>query len=126
VHLGSDGVAPAALRRVVPARFIIGVSVGADDDVPCAAGADYVGIGPVFATGRGTIAGAALGLARFRELARLCGVPAVAIGGISPQNAGALASAGASGIAVISALFAATDPTLAARVLRAAQDAIER
>lgn len=126
VHVASDEVAPAALRRVVPARFIIGVSVGADDEVPRAAGADYVGIGPVFATGRGAAAGAAIGVQRFTQLARLCRVPAVAIGGISPENAGSLISAGASGIAVISALFGAADPTLAARALRAAQDASER
>ena len=123
VHVGSDGLTPAALRRVVPARFIIGVSVGSDDEVARAAGADYVGIGPVFATGSGTASGMAIGLARFRELAEQCRLPAVAIGGISPENAGAVLAAGARGVAVISALFGAIDPMLAARALRSAQDA---
>jgi thiamine-phosphate pyrophosphorylase len=126
VHVGFDDVSPAALRRVVPARFLIGASVGAEDEIARAAGADYVGIGPVFTTGTKTDAGAAIGVARFTELARLCGVPAVAIGGISPENAGTVFAAGASGVAVISAVFAAADPMLAARALRSAQDAIGR
>jgi thiamine-phosphate pyrophosphorylase len=123
VHVGFDDVSPAALRRVVPARFVIGASVGAEDEIERAAGADYVGIGPVFMTGSKTDAGTAIGVARFAELARLCGVPAVAIGGISPENVGAVLAAGASGVAVISAVFAAADPMLAARALRAAQGA---
>jgi thiamine-phosphate pyrophosphorylase len=126
VHVGSEELSPAALRRVVPARFIIGVSVGSDDDVACAAGADYVGIGPVFATGGTTGAGVAIGIARFRELAERCRLPSVAIGGISTENVGAVLAAGASGIAVISALFGAVDPMRAARALRSAQDASER
>jgi thiamine-phosphate pyrophosphorylase len=121
VHVGNDDLAPAALRRVVPARFIIGVSVGAEDEVPRASGADYVGIGPVFAAGRG----AAMGVARFAELARLCGVPAVAVGGISPENAASVLAAGASGVAVISALFAAPDPMRAARAFRSVLGASE-
>ena len=52
VHVGVDDLAPALLRRVVPPGFIIGASVGSDDEVARAAGADYVGIGPVYGTGR--------------------------------------------------------------------------
>lgn len=123
VHLGSAEIAPAALRRAVPARFVIGASVGSDVDVSRVTGADYVGIGPVFATASGTDAGSALGVARFAELARACRIPAVAIGGISPANAASLVAAGAVGVAVISALFGSADPTLAARAFRAALDA---
>lgn len=126
VHVGTDDVAPSALRRVVPARFIIGASVGADAEVARAAGADYVGIGPVYASGSKPDAGVAIGATRFAELARLCGVPAVAIGGISAQNIGALAESRPSGVAVISAVFSSPDPAAAARALRAALAAIER
>jgi thiamine-phosphate pyrophosphorylase len=130
VHVGSDGLSAAALRSIVPARFIIGVSVGADDEVARAAGADYVGIGPVFAAGTGTGTGAgagtAIGVARFSELAALCRLPAVAVGGITPGNAGAVLAAGARGVAVISALFGAPDPTLAARALRSVRGASGR
>lgn len=122
VHVGSDGVSPAALRRVVPARFIIGVSVAADEEIARSAGADYVGIGPVFVAGRGS-ATPALGLARFTELATRCGLPAVAVGGITPETAGSVLAAGGAGVAVISALLGASDPMLAARAIRSALDA---
>ncbi|MEO6525442.1 MAG: thiamine phosphate synthase [Gemmatimonadaceae bacterium] len=123
VHVGVDDLSPAVLRRFVPPGFIIGASVGDDDEVGRAAGADYVGIGPVFATGSKSDAGTAIGPARFAELARRCGLPAVAIGGISAETAPDVVAAGASGIAVISALFGAPDPTRAALDLRAALDA---
>ena len=125
VHLGWEDIAPGILRRIVPADFIIGVSVGDDSEVARAQGADYVAIGPVFgASGAGT-GGTAIGIARFADLARQCGLPAVAVGGVSAENAGAIMRAGASGLAVISALFAAKNPTQAAHALRDAQDAIE-
>jgi thiamine-phosphate pyrophosphorylase len=123
VHVGVDDLSPAALRKILPRELVIGVSVGDDTEVARSAGADYVGIGPVFAAGIRSDASTAIGLARFAEIARLCGLPAVAIGGVSADNAAAVMSAGASGIAVISALFSSPDPTKAARVLRAAQDA---
>jgi thiamine-phosphate pyrophosphorylase len=127
VHVGSDGILPAALRRVMPEAFIIGVSVGSDDDVARAPGADYVGIGPVFvAGGGGPGIGGAIGLERFRALAMQCGVPAVAIGGITPETAGAAIAAGAAGVAVISALFGAADPMQSARALRSALGASGR
>jgi len=123
VHVGVDDLSPALLRRIVPAGFIIGASVGSDDEVERSAGADYVGIGPVFATGSKADAGAAIGAARFAELAARCALPAVAIGGISAERVPEVLSVGADGIAVISSLFGAPDPTLAARALRSALDA---
>jgi thiamine-phosphate pyrophosphorylase len=126
VHVGVDDLAPALLRRVVPPGFIIGASVGNDDEVARAAGADYVGIGPVYATGSKADAGAAIGAARFAELAKRCALPAVAIGGITSDRVPEVMSAGASGVAVISALFGAPDPTQAARALRSALDASGR
>lgn len=126
VHVGVDDLAPALLRRVVPAGFIIGASVGSDDEVARVVGADYVGIGPVYATGSKSDAGAAIGPERFAELARRCGLPAVAIGGITSERVSEVLAAGASGVAVISALFGASDPTLAARALRSALDATGR
>jgi len=118
VHVGVDDLSPALLRRVVPPGFIIGASVGSEEEVARAAGADYVGIGPVFATGSKADAGAAIGAERFGELARRCGLPAVAIGGITSERVPSVLAAGAAGIAVISALFGASDPTIAARALR--------
>ena len=123
VHVGSDGVSAAALRRVVPPGFVIGSSLGMDDDVARVTGSDYVGIGPVFAAGGAT---EALGLANVTALCERCGLPVVAIGGITPENAARVRAAGARGVAAISALFGAADPFQAARALSAAQDASER
>lgn len=126
VHVGMDDLSPALLRRIAPPGFIIGASVGSADEVERSEGADYVGIGPVFQTGSKSDAGDAIGPARFAALARMCGKPAVAIGGVSAETVPQLIAAGADGVAVISALFGAADPTLAARALRAALDASER
>ena len=122
VHLNVDGMPPSALRRFVPPGFIIGASVGEESECGRATEADYVGIGPVFVAG-GASAGSAIGVARFSELAQRCAIPAVAIGGISTMNAASVMSAGAAGVAVISALFSSADPARAARDLRAALDA---
>lgn len=120
VHLGTDDLAPAALRPHVPPGFVLGASVGREDEVPHAESADYVGIGPVFDTASKMDAGAAIGVAGFRRLARLTGKPAVAIGGITAERAAEVIAAGAAGVAVISAIFGAADAARAAASLRSA------
>lgn len=122
VHVGGDGLSPAALRRIVPARFVIGVSVADEDEIARTSGADYVAIGPVFASSTGS-GGGEIGITRFGELAERCHLPVVAVGGLSPDNARAVLAAGAAGVAAISALLGAGDPMLAARAFRSAQDA---
>ena len=117
-HLGADDVPVSALRRIVPPGFILGASAGTDAELDAATGADYVGIGAVYATGSKADAGAAIGVAEFARLAaraRDRGIPAVAVGGITAATAGTLRRAGAAGVAVISAIFGAPDPEAAAR-----------
>ncbi|MEO7134865.1 MAG: thiamine phosphate synthase, partial [Vicinamibacterales bacterium] len=80
VHLGADDLPVDAARRVAPAGFVIGTSVGEESEVENARAADYVGVGPVYATLTKLDAGEAIGLVRFTELARQSGRPAVAIG----------------------------------------------
>ena len=125
VHVGADGLSPLALRRFLPAPFIVGFSVGTEADVVRSAGADYVAIGPVYTSGGGGGQSEAIGVARFVALASECGVPALAIGGIALTNARDVIVAGAYGVAVISALFGVPDPKLAARAFRSALDASE-
>lgn len=122
VHVGPEDLPAAVVRRFTPERFIIGASVGASGEVTQSAGADFVAIGPVF-----TMLGeSAIGHDGFSALSSACDLPAVAIGGVTPMNAGLLMAAGASGVAVISALFGAADPTSAARALRSSLDASGR
>lgn len=114
VHLGVDDVPVRAVRSIAPPGFIIGASVGSDDEIPNAAGADYVGIGPVYGTLSKHDAGSAIGLQQLSRLAAATGLPAVAIGGITPANARAAIDAGAAGVASLAAVFGASDPRAAA------------
>ena len=120
VHVGAVDVPPAALRRVVPTEFIIGASVGTDAEVAFAAEADYVGIGPVYATDSKHDAGTAIGTEGLADLVVRAKRPAVAIGGIDATNAAAAVVAGATGVAAIRAIFGARDPEQAARAIRSA------
>lgn len=122
VHVGSDDLPVAALRRITPPGFIIGVSVGSESEAATAAGADYAGIGPVYGSGSKLDAGASIGVSEFARLAALVQLPAVGIGGITAETAPPVIAAGAVGIAVIAAVFGRSDPEAAARALRTAID----
>jgi thiamine-phosphate pyrophosphorylase len=118
VHLGPTDLPVERARAIAPAGFIIGASVGNDDELGGARGADYVGVGPVFGTISKADAGEAIGPAEMARLIRASGCPGVGIGGITAANAGEVVAAGADGVAVLSAL--ATDPSGAARAILAA------
>lgn len=121
VHVGQSDLAPAAARALVGPEAILGLSVENLAQARCvAAGVDYVGIGPVWATPSKTDAAPPLGLAGFAAVRAALALPAMAIGGVGPANAGALRRAGADGLAVISAIAGADDPAAAARALRRA------
>jgi thiamine-phosphate pyrophosphorylase len=115
VHLGADDVPASAIRRIVPPGFIIGVSGGNEAELANVADADYVGIGPVYSSPSKDDAGAAIGAEGFAKLAALVAIPAVAIGGITADNARAALDAGAAGVAAISSIFGSPDPAEAAR-----------
>ncbi len=125
VHLGADDLPVKAARAIVPAGFIIGASVGAPSEVANAVEADYVGIGPVYATATKADAGAAIGVEGLVALARQVAHPVVGIGGVTAANARAIVQAGAQGVAVVRAIFGAADVERAARAIRAALDSKE-
>ncbi len=122
VHVGADDIPVAAIRKLAPPWFVIGASLGSRAELEPARGADYVGIGPAFISSSKSDAGAPLSLAEIAELQRLAGVPAVAIGGITPANVAEITSAcpALAGVAVVSALFGSRDVESAARAFRAA------
>jgi thiamine-phosphate pyrophosphorylase len=116
VHLGPEDVAPELVRRIAPAGFLIGASVGSDAEAAAARPADYWGIGPWRATGTKADAGTALGLEGFTRLIRLAGVtPAIAIGGVTPDDVPIVVQNGGKGVAVVSGILATGDVEAAAR-----------
>ncbi len=126
VHLGQEDMPCAFARRIAGNDTIIGVSVSTADEAleAEADGADYLGVGPLFATATKPDAQPATGLGVLRSIRRAVRVPLVGIGGITEANAGAVISAGADGVAVVSAIIASPDPGAAARAIRSAIDEI--
>lgn len=119
VHVGVSDLPVDVVRGMVPANFIIGYSPQTDEHVMASArmGADYVGLGPVYATGSKADAGAPLGIAGLKLQLAISPVPAVGIGGITIANAPEVMATGADGVAVISAVLKAADPAEATRQL---------
>lgn len=110
VHLGSDDIPVALARKVAPPGFIIGTSVGTDEEAARGTGADYWGVGPLRRTGTKTDAGEALGLAGFRHLVETAqGIPCVAIGGVRPEDVEPVRKAGGAGVAVAGGILGAPD-----------------
>lgn len=119
VHLGQDDLALADARRIAP-ELVIGATCRsrADVEAAAAAGADYAGLGPVFATSSKSGLPEPLGL---EALTAATGIlPIVAIGGITGATAVRARAAGAHGVAVIAAIWRDPDPLSAAKELVAA------
>ncbi len=129
VHIGRDDMDAATARRLLGPAAIIGLTVKneADADAAIAAPIDYACIGGVFETLSKKNPDPPVGLEGFRVLrARIRAakpeLPVGAIAGIDTARAGEVVQAGASGVAVISAIFRAADIAGAAREMRAAVD----
>jgi thiamine-phosphate pyrophosphorylase len=115
VHVGQDDVPVRAVRRF---GVGVGLSTHARREID-AADADYIGVGPVYATptkeGRPPV-----GLELVRYAAERARCPWFAIGGIDSSNVEDVVAAGARRIAVVRAIGDAADPEHAARELRTA------
>lgn len=125
VHVGDDDLPVAAARRLLGPGKVVGASAGTLEAAVRAEaeGADYLGVGSVFATGTKADAGEAIGVDALARIARAVRIPVVGIGGITVGNAAQVVRAGAVGVAVISAVVAQPDIAAAARALRAQVDA---
>jgi thiamine-monophosphate kinase len=116
VHLGQTDADPREARAILGPAALIGVSVSTPaelrqtDLTPC----DYVGSGPVFATGTKADAKPVRGLDGLAEIVRQVPLPVVAIGGITARKTADCLQTGAAGVAVISAVSRAPDPVEAA------------
>ncbi len=123
VHVGEHDAGVRTARATLGPDALIGASCYDDPDrarAAAAAGASYVAFGAFFPSGTKPQARRA-GPALLREAAGL-GLPRVAIGGITPDNAPGLVAAGADLLAVIGGVFDAPDPPAAAQALKALFD----
>lgn len=121
VHLGQEDLPLAAARRLAAAlRFGVSTHNLEQARAAAAAGADYLGFGPVFATGTKRNPDPVVGLDGLRAACAAVSVPVVAIGGLTAATAGAAIAAGAAAVAVIGAVVGAEDVEAAAREVAAA------
>ncbi len=115
-HLGPDDLPLELARRFLPPGFVLGASVGSEEEAAQAGGADYWGIGPWRVTATKGDAGSALGAEGFRRLVALAGDrPCLAIGGIRPEDVPAVLGTGGAGVAVVSGILGADDVEAATR-----------
>lgn len=124
VHLGDDDLPVEGARERLGEDAIVGRSVSSPGGAREAerAGADYLGVGAVFATSTKDTreSESEIGLETVRTIREATDLPFVAIGGITAENAESVVAAGADGVAVVSAIAAAADPARATRDLRRA------
>ncbi len=127
VHLGQEDLAGhdlAALRVNLRSR-VIGLSCGTPAEARATDPSliDYIGAGPIFATGSKADAGGPIGVNGVRAVVLAAPVPVAAIGGITLGTLGRVRESGAAMAAVISGLAAASDPQATARAYVDAWDA---
>lgn len=117
VHLGQDDIPVGIARKVLGKKKIIGASVDSLSRAESAvkAGADYLGVGPVFATSTKKDAAAPVGAALIRRISGRLDLPIAAIGGITIGNAPDVIAAGANAVCAISAVACSPDAVGAMR-----------
>jgi thiamine-phosphate pyrophosphorylase len=120
-HLSQKGFPPDVARRLLGPERLLGVSCHsiAEGEEAQAGGADFIVLGPIFATPSKAAYGPPLGLALIREVRPRIRIPIFGIGGITAANRADVLAAGADGVAVISAVMAAPDVSATARAFLA-------
>lgn len=121
VHVGQDDMGADDVRQKMGPDKILGVSAHNVEEAVLAEkmGADYLGVGAVFATGSKDDA-SVISLETVKEICKSVSIPVIAIGGIMEENVRQLKGSGIAGVAVISALFAQKDIQSAAEKLKEA------
>ncbi|MBQ8780244.1 MAG: thiamine phosphate synthase [Oscillospiraceae bacterium] len=119
VHVGSEDIPIADIRRFAPDGFIIGATaktveaaLKAESD-----GADYIGTGAIFPTTT-KVKTVITEVSVLKEICACVNIPVCAIGGLNSDNCGILKDSGISGMAVVSAIMKSSDPKTAAERLR--------
>ncbi len=127
IHLGQEDLAIADLKAIRASGARLGISThdAQELDIALAAGADYVALGPVYATRLKAMRWEPQGLDRVRQWKKTIGkIPLVAIGGMTPARAPGVLAAGADSLAVITDVM--TDPQPEARIRTWLRDLADR
>lgn len=111
VHVGQSDIKGRDIRAMIGPDKILGISAGTVEEAVAAekAGADYIGVGAVFATSTKKNA-RNLSIEELRAIRNSVSIPVVAIGGINGSNIMELAGSQVDGVAVVSAIFGAENP----------------
>ena len=118
VHLGQEDLAEADVATIKAAGVRLGISTHDPDElaIALAADPDYIALGPIWETKLKAMKWAPQGLARITDWKRRIGaLPLCAIGGITPERAPGVLSAGADSVAVITDFFTHADPEMRVR-----------
>lgn len=117
VHLGQEDLPPHLARPLLRLGMLLGISTHSIEEAQQAeaAGADYIGFGPVFATGTKAGTRPVVGLDGIRKVRVAVKIPVLAIGGITLERVPGVMGAGADGVAVISAIVGSGEITRACR-----------
>jgi len=119
VHVGQEDLPCEAVRRMMGPHKIVGASVSTTAEALAAVerGADYLGVGAMFATGT-KVDAKLTSMDELREMREKVGIPIVVIGGINKETIPLFNGTGIDGIAVVSAVVAQEDEAAAARELK--------
>ena len=125
LHLGRDDLDAATARRILGRTVTIGGTANSYDEAMAVAATDvdYLGIGPVYGTRSKANPAPVMGLDELSRIARNVPKPVIAIGGITAKRILETMQAGVHGVAILSEIVAAEDPTSATRACCAAVDA---
>lgn len=125
LHLGRNDLDVATARAILGPGALIGGTANSYEEASRVwqTGVDYMGIGPIYGTQSKANPAPVMGLETLASICRDCPVPVVAIGSITPERIPEVLAAGAHGVAVLSAVVSADNPSLAARRCREAIDA---
>lgn len=120
VHVGQDDLPVPAVRELVGADMLIGLSTHSPEQArnAVAAGADYIGVGPIYATKTKKDVCEPVGLEYLEYVATKLNIPFTAIGGIKVENVKDVLARGAKNIAIISAIVNQPDIAVAVHAFK--------
>jgi len=120
VHVGQDDLPPAEVRRLLGPDKLIGLSTHSPEQERAAreSGADYIGVGPIFATKTKSDVCDPVGLSYLDYVVKSSPLPFVAIGGIKEENIGQVLAHGAKTVCLVTAIVGSDDIAATVRRLR--------